>query len=229
MKDDGLRKSERRSASGEKAKIELPQLDRGKVEEMVRATCEAFGGRMLSADQTDRLFERIKWLTYQELRTALDHLIDNEHRAPQLHNFLEYTRSAQLASRYRRKAALLANSESCGYCFDVGIMVCYDQENDNKEISIRCGQCQIADIFNIAQDQPAWTEGSNLARRFFPKASDYSLNGSMSDTGRLDRLLAMSEIERQAEIRKEPWLSLALFVYEGKGEKRAAQRDSDPF
>lgn len=171
-----------------------------------------YDAKGFTPQQVEALHDELKWCSEADIKSAVGLMTRQEMKMPNMIVFQAYCRSAIEAGIKRRKAELIRRDGVCGWCQSSGMVIVRQNGSKNlyAEQTMRCGECEIANLTGILKRVPAWTRlGSrDLEPTILEKT--WTSNPSM---GRLDEINRMPSAERSELLKNEPWLARCLRFY----------------
>lgn len=174
-----------------------------------------YGGLGYTDPQMKRLYDRLKYCTVSEIKAAVDHMTTTEMKFPNMVQFLAHTRTAQADAIERRKADLIRSQGVCHWCHSTGMVIVWDSRSDGlkREVSLRCGECDMAEVSGVLKHQPFWRRETH--RTLEPTILEKTWTANPTE-GRLKEIKAMPK-EKIAELLvAEPWLKWPILLFANK-------------
>jgi hypothetical protein len=163
--------------------------------------------------QAELLYKRLSLLTERELANAFEAIRNTHEKFPTPVYILMHTRPAEMDASARKKAIIIRENGLCPFCQSTGMVIVQDHtdmERPGREVTMRCGECKVAELTGVLKSITAWKK--DMQADLEPTIIAKSWNDSPSK-GRLDEILAMPATERQELITREPWIKWCLGFY----------------
>lgn len=166
-----------------------------------------------NARQTELLYKRLNLLTERELINSFESIRNSYEKFPTPVYILMHTRPAEQDAAARKKSAIIRQNGLCPFCHSTGMVIvrdATDMQNPGREVTMRCGECKVADLTGVLKSITAWVR--DMQADFEPTIIAKSWTAS-PPKGRLDEIMAMPWEDRNALIAEEPWLKWCLAFY----------------
>jgi len=164
--------------------------------------------------QIERLYRIFRNCEVSEIRQALDHLTNTEMKMPNPAVFRMFCLPAAQAAARRKRDELYRTKGVCGWCQGTGMVIVVEQKDVLKtEKTMRCGECQIAEMTGVLRFQPSWTRLGS--KGIEPTIVEKSMTANPSK-GRLAEIKLMAPSDRYTLLKREPWIEWCLMLYGNK-------------
>lgn len=178
---------------------------------------EFYDSKCFTEKQLEVLYRCLRFCQKSEIKQAIDLMTMAEMKMPNMATFLAYTRPMQAEAAKRRKNEIIQKHGRCEYCQGSGMIIVVEHKDPDKiEKTMRCGECQVAEVTGVLKHVQEYTDLGS--KGIEPTILSKSLNANPG-RGRIDEIKRMPAHEVAELLKKEPWLYWPLTLYGNRAIK----------